>query len=1336
MQRLAVGLLCLVLCFIPTALLLGQETTGNGSVTGRVTDPSGATVPGATVSLIDESTNIPITLQSNSAGLFVFQDVVPGKYDLMVTRPGFRKSVIAGQEVVTGAALTLNVALEVGSTSETVEVKEVLGAELQTESATMGTTLGGSAILNLPTISRDVSSLVFFQPTAAPTFNGAEGNTTSGQIAGSFADQNTFLLDGGNNTSDLDGDNATYINHNGSGVMPMPAESVEEFHVNTNNMGADFSSSGGGQIMVTTKRGTKAFHGAAYDFFQGDWLNSNDWYNNFLGEAKPKAHFNRFGGALGGPLTPSFLGGKTYFYINYEGQRYPRSGPITEIVPSATLRQGIIQERDANGNIVQYNLATSTQCSGPCDPRGIGLDPTIKTLWNKYEPACNNLSAGDQLNTCGYTANLSFPLSNDFGVARIDHDFGSNWRFFSSYRYYRQDNPTTNQVDIGGLLPGDTLGQPATASTDIYQPRFLVLGLTGTLSPTLTNDFHFSYTRNQWTWLRAGALPQIPGLDGALEVGGDTSQALIPINVDTQDARPRLWDGHDYDYRDSVSKLWGTHLVQAGGEFFNQNWRFDRYDNVVGGLTQLVNTVGETETGRSFDMSAYEPVACTGTVTANCLPASELGSYNSLATDVMGLTANSSVVVTRTGANLTANPLGTPVRSNVSDRTWNVFFNDTWKIKPNFTLTYGLNYQVQLPPTEASGEQDIMVNAATNTPITAASYLASRASAAASGSVYEPTIGFSPIGDVKGLSYPYKPFWGEVSPRVAIAWTPPVSGGFLGKLFGDKATVLRGGYGRFYTRNLGIDLVSTPVLGDGFLQPVGCSNPTTAGVCTSSGTTNPATAFRVGVDGANPPVGTISQTLTSPVVPGPSSLALANAPTAELLDTLDRNFRPGSSDQVDISLQRQFKGNWVMELGYVGVWARNLYQGMELSDVPYMMKQGGQTFAQAYDNLYNEVSRGQPITAQPFFQAALPANSPYCAGFANCTAAVASQEAGNITTQSVGSMWADLDGFFPFGPSTLLDAGQCGAFCYDVTSLGYSNYNAGVASLQKRGQNVNMIANFTWSKALGIGGGLNQAYTLAGLNDPYDPGVDYGAENYDRKFTLNFLTSWNLPFGKGQRWASDHTWLNEIIGGWSISPIFSYGSGLPLAVSDGSEQEFGAGEYGDIVNDGCGAVPLSSMSYSNSMGYNVVSNGVIGVNGDVAQGGPGLNIYGSNAAAVYNNFRPPLVGIDGRCGGAGILRGQQRWNLDLGITKDTPIGEHVGIQLYAQIFNAFNHTEFNDPANVLQAPGYFGVPAGPGNPYDSLPSYQYNALALGSGGGTSSAQQYTRIIQLGVRIRF
>ena len=428
---------------------------------------------------------------------------------MIISKSGFRKSVIAGQQVLTGTQLTLNIALEVGATTETVEVTSVAGAELQTENATIGTTLSNSDVMNLPTISHDVSSLVFLQGTTAPTFNGAEGNITSGNIAGAMADQNTFMLDGGNNTSDLDGDNATYIGHNGAGVMPTPVESVEEFRVNTNNMTADFSTSGGGQIQVTTRRGGNQFHGSGYDFNQNSYFASNDFNNNFIDQKKPKSNYNRFGGSIGGPIPKvNVLGGGWYFFANYEGEKYPRSGPYEKTVPSNTLREGIITIRDGAGNPIQYNMATSTACgtggNQPCDPRGIGLNPVVNQIWSKTMPECNSLAYGDHgLNTCGFVGQLVYPLTNNFGVARLDHDFGAKWRFFGSYRYFEQDNPTTNQVDVGGVVAGDTLGQPATASTTVDRPRYFVGGITGTITPSLTNQFHFSYLANDWQWLRA-----------------------------------------------------------------------------------------------------------------------------------------------------------------------------------------------------------------------------------------------------------------------------------------------------------------------------------------------------------------------------------------------------------------------------------------------------------------------------------------------------------------------------------------------------------------------------------------------------------------------------------------------------------------------------------------------------------------------------------------------------------------------------------------------------------------------------------------------------------------
>jgi hypothetical protein len=1316
-----------LLALLIPALLMGQNNvSGAGTITGRVTDATGAIVADATVTITDTETNISNTTVSNASGIYIFESVKPGIYNVTANKPGFRKSVVAKQEVTPASALTLNFSLEVGAVTETVQVQASADAELQTLNSTMGSSMGGATIMNLPTINRDVAGLVFLQPTSAPTFNGAEGNITSGQIAGNMSDQNTYLLDGGNNTDDMDGDRGTYVGSR-SGVVPTPVESVEEFRVNTNNMTADFATSGGGEVIITTKRGTNQYHGSAYDFFQSDVLSSNDFYNNFYDEGKPKSHYNRFGGSIGGPLLPDFLGGKTYFYTNYEGERYPRSGPFYSAVPSDLLRQGIFQIRDASGQVVQYNLATMAICGSngntPCDPRGVGMSPAVSTLWSKYmpqptSPKCQGV--GDGLNVECYQANLAYPLSTNFAVVRVDHDFGAKWRFFSSYRYFSEDNPTTNQVDIGGLVSGDKLGVPASQSSFPLEPRYFVGGLTTTITPSLNNDFHFSFTKNFWQWDRLGAgFPQLSGVPAAINMPNDAGQGsdLVPMNDDTQNTRPRLWDGHDADYRDSLNYLKGTHLFQFGGEIFHQWFHFDRYDNVSGLLTQPKYLIGDT--GVNFTPDTL-PTSCSSSVTTNCLPSSSLGTYENYYAVLAGMIDQAGTIITRTGSDLAANPPGTPMRSYSIVDTYSLYFNDAWRIKPNLTLNYGLNYSIPMPPYELNRAQDVLVDD-NNNPLTVQSYLSNRQTAANNGQIYNPTIGFSPIGAAgSGLKYPYPPYYGALAPRVSIAWNPDFGDSWLGKLFGHKNTVVRAGYGRFYSKTLGIDQVSTPVLGDGFLNPISCINPSSAGACAGSGNVTPATAFRLGVDGNVSPFPTVAPTLQSPVQPG------VNAPAEGINFFLDNNFKPSSSDQFDVSIQRQLKGNYILEIGYVGVRSRNLYQGTDLNDVPFMLKEGGQTFAQAYTSIYDALSTGKTPAAQPFFETALR-NSSYCTGFSSCTAAVVSNENSNIMSQYLTNMWQDLEGSWNFtsaggGPTStsLLSSLQC-TICYGEASSGYSNYNAMVVTVQKRmSSGLTLNANFTYGRSLGTLA-LNQSYVENNLNDVWNQRVDYGPQFWDRKFVFNLLATYNLPLGKGQRWANTNPVATRVLGGWSISPILSIASGTPLDVYNDeyyqADQNLGNG----YVGNGCNAIPLTTMSYGTSANQNIVSNGTVGVNNDAVYGGTGVNLF-TNAAAVYNNFRPFILGTDGSCGGGGQLRGQPRWNLDLGLTKDTMITERVGFQFFAQGFNVLNHMQYSDPFVSLADPGDFGALEG-----------QYGALTLG---GSGASANYTRIIQLGLRFRF
>ena len=189
------------------------------------------------------------------------------------------------------------------------------------------------------------------------------------------------------------------------------------------------------------------------------------------------------------------------------------------------------------------------------------------------------------------------------------------------------------------------------------------------------------------------------GLGGALEIGGETSQALIPYNVNNQNTRQRFWDGHDQQYKDDVTKIMGNHIIQFGGNY-GRNWDYHgRNDNGQGINTspvyQILNGTGIQYT------SATQPVG---------LPSSQVGNWNKYYSEVLGIVSQPQVLATRSGANLTLNPLGTPMFDKSTIQFYNLYITDSWHIKPSLTLTYGLGYQVEMPPVEAQGKQVELVD--------------------------------------------------------------------------------------------------------------------------------------------------------------------------------------------------------------------------------------------------------------------------------------------------------------------------------------------------------------------------------------------------------------------------------------------------------------------------------------------------------------------------------------------------------------------------------------------------------------------------------------------------
>lgn len=338
----------------------------------------------------------------------------------------------------------------------------------------------------------------------------------------------------------------------------------------------------------------------------------------------------------------------------------------------------------------------------------------------------------------------------------------------STYRYYGFTQLTTNQVDIGGALPGDQFGVPTAQTPGPQKPDSITVGLTTTVTPNLTNDFRANYLRNWWQYSSAGAPPQLPGIGGALEIGGESATAaLIPYNVNTASARQRFWDGKD-QFTATTSACCAAIICCSSAACINGISIISRRDD--NGLAALTMPVYQIAANAGNLPASYIPAA---------VPASQSAAWTTLYNEVLGIVTQPQIVYTRAGAQLNLQPAGTPVFDQSILPTYNLYFSDTWTVQPSLTITYGLGYAVEMPPYEVNGKQVALVDSSGRL-IQGDQYLAQRLQAALAGQVYDPNIGFETVRNVGGgLKYPYSPYYGEVSPRVAAAWNPKFSDGPL-----------------------------------------------------------------------------------------------------------------------------------------------------------------------------------------------------------------------------------------------------------------------------------------------------------------------------------------------------------------------------------------------------------------------------------------------------------------------------------------------------------------------------------------------------------------------------
>lgn len=1262
---------CLVVV-IPGVLL--AQTASTGAVAGAVMDAQHGVVPGATVILGQKGTNLSQTVTTDAAGAYNFPAVEPGDYSVRFSAKGFRSSAI-DIHVEVLKSLTVNVTLELGATSQTVEVVAAPESELQTTDSSIGVVLGGEGLERLPAYTRSASSLMFLQPVVSP---GSGSDTTGGAMAGARSEQVTFNLDGGDATSDLEGSN-NYIAPPGepqpAPIVPIPQESTEEFRVSTSNPNATFGRSSGAQVAMVTKHGTDAYHGSVYEYHFDDGLGGNVWDNGHIPDKAtgtsytPKPHQvdNRFGASAGGPI----LKDKLFFFANYEGRRFYDSSSITRQVPTATLRQGIIQFQDSTGNVVQYNFnpangpisnlcnntGSATYAAGACDPRNLGVSAATMAQLNLL-PAGNNATVGDGLNYTGFTANYPTPFIEDIAVFRADYKISSKWNAYGTWRWAKADATSTSQIQITGT--------PQSVSTNPFEPGFYSFQVTGQLTPTLTSVTHGSYTRNWWAWDRLAPAPYVPGSDAAMQMDGEGTGSVAssgtaklitdPYNINTQQARARLWNGHDWYIAQDMVATRGRHTLQFGGGGYLWHDYHLRTDDVLGGLTSgptyFIQSTNQAQ-GTSFSPgAAFTPATCGGLVTTNCLTgATASQQWAGLYAVLTGVVDHSSQIETRSGT-FVPNALGTPLFDNVTIPSFTTYISDSWQVKPGLTITYGVDWGVQLIPSEATGKEVVWTYSGTGVPINYYQYLQQRTASFQSGQIFNPAFSLTPVNS---LATPFtgnmrQQTWGDFGPRIAVAWQPQWSN----RIFGNKATVIRGGYARVVDRSSAVGEVLNPLLTGGLADADQCTGPTFVaggGVTCTGGFTNPTNAFRIGPDGKGvgiPP----TTTLQIPFTPNPNAIG-----PQHLTSSLDPFVTPGYAHSVDFSIQRALPGHLFLEVGYVGRFSRNLPQSLELNAPDYLMSFGGQTFAQAMDALRIE---GKAFTPQPFFETLL--------GPGGTAMAVANDTTHAIPVGNIGSFaWNTLNPLYHNLTGNFIDNMQI--FEVSATSdKGYSDYNAGFLSVNKTFTNgLQFQFNWTWSHAIGIQG-INQQY-LYSVTSPYNFNLDRSSEPFDRKHNISLWWYYTLPFGTGagSRYKTGNSVLDRVIGGWYTSGIYTFYTGLPMWIS-------AQGNYGAYIL-GNTSVAVSSMNNLFSMeGRNNAPN--VGTCKRISATAP--NIFG-NPCAVFSSLSEPMLSTNGQ-NAYDQLRMLPSWNVDLSVGKNIVSTERFKAIFTGDMFNVFNHVIFNEPS--------------------------------------------------------
>lgn len=514
-NRAVLCLAVLVLTATASTRLFGQAAAGAASISGRITDASGASIPAATVTVKNTETSATQTTVTDSQGRYTVPDLPIGAYQIEASKTGFQNSLRSGVTLTVGAAPVIDLQLSVGQSSQTVTVSAE-ASQVETTTAAVSSLVNSTQMRELPLNGRNFEQLILLAPGVSTYPEGGSSALTS--VANAYSIAGT-RPEGYTNT--LDGEDVlNWWQRNAGGNVTgtsLGIDSIAEFQTLTGTYGAQYGGNGGA-IIAVTKSGTNEFHGSLYEFLRNSDLDSRGFFD---GASPPPFRRNQFGGTVGGPIKKN----KVFFFLNYEGIRQVLDTTYVNFVPSATLRQGIY-----NGTQYSVNPASLAmlllypQANGPYNAN-VGIYKFV----------------GPQI------------TPEDFGVARIDYNISDKDSLFGRY-----------QADFGTRTTYGGLGLWPTY--DLTHNQFLTIGEHHIFSPTLINEFDASYSRPVTNEVQPTEHAPLQIFTPAREdVYVSLPSGLTPLGASF--INPFQYIQNKFTERDDLKWIRGSHTISMGATF-------------------------------------------------------------------------------------------------------------------------------------------------------------------------------------------------------------------------------------------------------------------------------------------------------------------------------------------------------------------------------------------------------------------------------------------------------------------------------------------------------------------------------------------------------------------------------------------------------------------------------------------------------------------------------------------------------------------------------------------------------------------------------------------------